>query len=152
MKLNIPRASGCNQLTFTWPKLLEYNGENCFCLTYETLVYSFRNCQQSCGTDYDFQLLGDSVIFNSRISTDILVHFLCDEHPCVAASPCAMESILASYRLIVGAEINTDSCENNQADTILGLRVSVGVTTSLLGLMGLILLYICYRRVYCREK
>ena len=117
LKLDIPRASGCRQLTLVWPKLMDYDGENCFCLPHQTTVYSFADCARSCGTDYSIEILGDSVVFNSPGPATLLVHFICDEHPCSPESPCALESILESHQLVIGMT-NQISCNSDDNSAI----------------------------------
>ena len=101
IKLPIPRTTICSQVIFIWPKLVNYNGENCFCLPYETSIYSFNDCAREYGSDYSATLEGDSIVFLSPTSGEILVHFVCDESPCEKPQYCGIQSIIASHRLVI---------------------------------------------------
>lgn len=84
------------------------DGRNCYCLPIQDRHYSFSNCIQYCGTEYNVSLLtinttSRSVVFQNLdriIDPFFLVHFLCDEHECDQDS-CFIVSTISTYQIMM---------------------------------------------------
>ena len=100
VRIPLPSPQLCQSTpTFLWPKKVGEDEESCYCLPIENNDYSFVNCVQNCGTNYEIQLRDRSVTFRNLNETDrFLVHFVCDEDPCTGRS-CFMESFMDSYAI-----------------------------------------------------
>ena len=115
IRLSIPYDSACgtDHLYFVWPKMLDYDGNDCFCLPLRR-NYDFDSCVERCKTEYDVHREGDSIIFRNLTSStnQVLVHFICEKDPC-AGDSCITVSVAASYRIsLIGKNNKTTIIRN----------------------------------------
>lgn len=94
-----PNPANCQAApTLLWPRHIDRDEPNCYCLLIEGGHYSFSHCVEQCETDYEVVLLSKSVAFRN-INGSFVVHFLCNENPC-DSKDCLVETFLSSYMLI----------------------------------------------------
>lgn len=126
VQLPIPNASAtlCHRyLTFVWPKLLQYNGEHCYCpipLNRDLqLYYLFEDCLTRCGTEHRIVLDDEMVVVHHQNADSIEVHFFCEVDPCLHKS-CFLESIVSSHRINFGDNYDTETAlwYDNTAQTV----------------------------------
>jgi hypothetical protein len=97
----IPPKTSCGGIpTFVWPRRMDDESPNCFCLPIEVDTYSFKRCAQNCRTEFEVEMRDGDIVFRNLddFSGTFLAHFLCDENPC--AGSCFMESFMSSYTII----------------------------------------------------
>lgn len=111
----------CPIPTIIWRRFIAPDGKNCHCIPIQANHYSFSNCVQLCGTDFDVSLFTNatsrSVVFHhlDEILEPFLVHFTCDEY-----RNGFILSTITTYQLIVMDEspLTTQSTDMDHTKTI----------------------------------